>query len=71
MSVMKILISETAENLSERAENQYKANCNEVWKAARADKDKRLNIQCMNIQKYHGELYMLVRNTNRKWQPRC
>ena len=57
-------VSETADRL-----------CYEVRKAARADKAKWLEDQCRNIEQYYGEyksreVYKLIKNLNRKWQPR-
>ena len=62
-------------DVSETADRLYRAKCNEVRKAARADKAKWLEDQCRNIEQYYGEyksreVYKLIKNLNRKWQPR-
>jgi len=55
-------------------EELYRTKRNEVRKAARADKEKWLDKQCREIEKYHAEfntreVYKMIRNVNRKWQP--
>ena len=58
-----------------QAMSKYKAKCNEVRKSAREDKRKWIENICEDIERYHGEhrareVHKLVRNINRKWQPR-
>lgn len=60
---------------SDSAEQQYKAKCNEVRIASRLDKARWLEQQCEDIERYHGEcrtreVYKLIKNINKKWQPR-
>jgi hypothetical protein len=60
---------------SDMAESRYKEKCNEVRKAARADKARWLEDQCKDIERYYGEcktrqVYKMIRYINRKWQPR-
>ena len=55
--------------------SKYKAKCNEVRKSAREDKIKWIENICEDIERYHGEhrareVHKMVRNINRKWQPR-
>ena len=62
-------------NQSAQIEKQYKKKCNEVRKAARADKRKWLEDRCRDVEKYHGEhktreVFKMLRNINKKWQPR-
>lgn len=62
-------------DVSEEAEKQYRAKCNEVRKASRSDKAKWLEKQCEDVEKYYGEcktreVYKMIRNINRKWQPK-
>src|SRR6266536_4583295 len=54
---------------------EYKKLCNEVRTSTRKDKQDWLEKQCSDIEKYSGEhrsreVYKLVKNINRKWQPR-
>ena len=54
---------------------KYKAKCNEVRMSAREDKRKWIENICEDIERYHGEhrareIHKMVRNINRKWQPR-
>ena len=58
-----------------QAMSKYKAKCNEIRKSAREDKRKWIENICEDIERYHGEhrareLHKMVRNINRKWQPR-
>ena len=58
-----------------QAMSKYKAKCNEVRKSAREDKRKWIEHICEDIERYHGEygareVHKMVRNINRKWQPR-
>jgi hypothetical protein len=60
---------------SDVAERKYKDSCNMVRKAARNDKAQWLEQQCKEIENYSGEgksreVYKMIRNINRKWQPR-
>ena len=55
--------------------SKYRAKCNEVRKSAREDKRKWIENICEDIDRYHGEhrageVHKMVRNVNRKWQPR-
>src|ERR1700733_9163342 len=55
-----ILVGEKRElkrrrNNSDNSERAYRDKCNEVRKAARADKAKWLECQCNEVEKYHGE----------------
>lgn len=63
------------QDFSDQAKNEYRSKCNEVKKATRADKVKWLEEQCEHIAKYHGEYktreaYKLIRNINKKWNPK-
>ena len=58
-----------------QAMSKYKAQCNEVRKSAREDKRQWIENICEDIERYHGEhrareVHKMVRNINRKWQPR-
>ena len=60
---------------SELADREYRQKCNEVRKAARADKANWLERQCEDIEKYYGEyktreVYKMIGDINRKWQPK-
>ena len=62
-------------NSTELADREYRQKCNEVQKAARADKAKWLERQCENIEKDYGkyktrEVYQMIGDINRKWQPK-
>jgi len=54
-------------------DREYRQKCNEVRKAARADKAKWLERRCKDIEKYYGEyktreVYKMIGDINRKWQ---
>ena len=54
---------------------KYKKLCNEVKSSARKDKQEWLERQCEKIeqcgeQHKAKEVYQLVRNVNKKWQPK-
>ena len=62
-------------NKSEADEKMYKNKCRMVKKAAREDKVKWLEEQCRNIEQYDEEfkareVYKMIKNVNRKWQPK-
>ena len=61
-------------NDSKEMAAKYKKACNEVRKSARKDKQEWLDKQCKDIEIYRGEfksreVYKLIKNLNRKWQP--
>lgn len=65
----------TRRDMSDQAEREYRSKCNEVKSATRKDKQRWLEEQCELIQKHHGEhrireAYKLIRNINRKWNPK-
>jgi len=56
-------------------EKEYKAMCNVVRKAARADKEMWLQRQCKDIERFAGdqrsrEAYKLIKQINRSWKPK-
>src|SRR3984885_13144471 len=60
---------------SDNSERAYRDKCNEMRKAARADKAKSLECQCNKVEKYHGEcktreMHKMIRNINSRWMPK-
>lgn len=60
---------------SDAMKAKYKKLCNSVRTSSRKDKQKWLDKQCSDIEKYMGEyktkeVFKLVKNINRKWQPK-